>query len=363
MRSTSGAHFVALDHIRAVAAVLVFTWHFTHGLTGMPVPFGTAPWLAFLDEGHVGVALFMTLSGYLFAKLLDGKRMLLSGFLLNRALRLLPLLVFVFLVHAAIQVVGARDFRQAYRFLLTLPQGLVYPTWPKGGWSITAELHFYLLLPLLLALQRRSAIWLVLILCISMTLRAVVFHYQPVQPAAYFTIVGRIDQFVLGILAFHWRSPSHVWAAATALAFWAFYYTFDASGGFYGTTTSPIWVVMPLIEGAALAVLIAWYDGNFSPSGSLSTAVAKVGEYSYSIYLLHPFVVFGAAKFIHTRVVDLSDFHLASIVSLVAFTAMLPLGYLSMRFIEAPFLRRRRPYYIQPNRPATQSLDGGVAVP
>jgi len=29
--------------------------------------------MALLDEGHTGVALFMTLSGYLFAKLLDGK--------------------------------------------------------------------------------------------------------------------------------------------------------------------------------------------------------------------------------------------------------------------------------------------------
>ncbi len=58
--------------MRALAAFLVFSWHFTHGRESWPIPFGYAPsifLLAPLDEGHTGVALFMTLSGYLFAKL------------------------------------------------------------------------------------------------------------------------------------------------------------------------------------------------------------------------------------------------------------------------------------------------------
>ena len=54
---------------------MVFAWHFTHA-GGYPVPLEYSPNafpLAIFDEGHTGVALFMTLSGYLFAKLLDGK--------------------------------------------------------------------------------------------------------------------------------------------------------------------------------------------------------------------------------------------------------------------------------------------------
>lgn len=76
MRSSSGTHFIALDHVRAFAAFMVFTWHFTHATNGYPIPFDYVPRIfpfALLDEGHTGVALFMTLSGYLFAKLLDGK--------------------------------------------------------------------------------------------------------------------------------------------------------------------------------------------------------------------------------------------------------------------------------------------------
>ena len=77
MKSSTGQYFIALDHIRAVAALLVFIWHFSHAASGYPVPFEFTPSffpLAIFDEGHTGVALFMTLSGYLFAKLLDGKR-------------------------------------------------------------------------------------------------------------------------------------------------------------------------------------------------------------------------------------------------------------------------------------------------
>ena len=64
MRSTSGEHYVALDHVRALAALLVFTWHFIHAGNGDPVPFEYVPSLFFMalfDEGHTGVALFMVL--------------------------------------------------------------------------------------------------------------------------------------------------------------------------------------------------------------------------------------------------------------------------------------------------------------
>ena len=67
MRATSGAHYIALDHVRALAAFIVIAWHFIHGASGYPVPFEGAPRiipLAIFDEGHTGVALFMCLSGF-----------------------------------------------------------------------------------------------------------------------------------------------------------------------------------------------------------------------------------------------------------------------------------------------------------
>src|SRR4051812_6833963 len=137
MKSSTGSHFIALDHVRALAAFIVFAWHFTHATKGYPIPFEYVPAvfpLSILDEGHTGVALFMALSGYLFAKLLDGKSINYRAFIWNRALRLLPLLVLV------IFIVGIKKFflhesLRSYAYIVA--RGPVFPYLPNGGWSIT----------------------------------------------------------------------------------------------------------------------------------------------------------------------------------------------------------------------------------
>ncbi len=94
MRSSTGLYVSRLDHVRAAAVFLVYCWHFVH----VHVPFETVPdffFLSLLEEGYAGVALFMTLSGYLFAKIMDGRSIDLAPFYRNRFLRLVPLLAVV----------------------------------------------------------------------------------------------------------------------------------------------------------------------------------------------------------------------------------------------------------------------------
>ena len=352
MKSTSGDHYLALDHVRAIAVFLVFVWHFMHGETS-PVPLEGAPmWspLVLFDEGHVGVALFMTLSGYLFAKLLNGRHIIYHLFLWNRLLRLMPLLLLVMGINAFVVAVNRGTPDAAYSYLMSMPRGLVFPTWPNGGWSITVELHFYLLLPLFLFFLRHWYKGLWMVLAIAVLLRTGYHAWAgEVQSVSYSTIFGRIDQFVLGILAFHGRANiagRHVRAFVIAASFITLYWWFDKNGGFFlqpaypSPSPSPLWIVLPTCEGFASAALIAWYDGSFPHKSSrLSRWFAVIGEYSYSIYLLHFYLVFAVARWIHTHVVDISNFYLA-----LAFAAMIPISYLSMRFIERPFLKLRRRY-------------------
>src|SRR5258708_30665061 len=143
MRSSSGAHFIALDHVRALAAFMVFAWHFTHARNGYPVPFDYVPALfpfAVLDEGHTGVALFMTLSGYLFAKLLDGKSIHYRMFLWNRVLRLLPLLAVVLLIVGITKLVKGESLSI---YVFTIVAGFIFPTLPNRGGGRSAEGFFF----------------------------------------------------------------------------------------------------------------------------------------------------------------------------------------------------------------------------
>lgn len=353
MRSSSGEHYIALDHIRAFAVFLVFTWHFIHGFDGYPVTFDYVPSLfplSLIDEGHTGVAIFMTLSGYLFAKLLDGRSIRYKSFFGNRILRLMPLLIVMILI------VGVRKYflgENLFIYTMSVAAGLIFPTLPNGGWSITVEFHCYLILPIILRLLHKAKILLPSIIIAAIIYRIFLHHTRgEIQSLAYSTIIGRLDQFLLGMLAFRYRTFAanrHRFAIAGISAFLLFYWYFNQCGGFYKNPHYPspslIWIVLPTIEGMGYALAIAYYDNSFRPSDKgISGFIGSIGTYSYSIYLFHLFFVFRMASFVHKHVMDISNFYLACLWSAICFSLMIPVGYLSFRFIEAPFLKLRRQY-------------------
>ncbi|MBM7046487.1 acyltransferase [Rhizobium lusitanum] len=338
---------LGLDHIRALAAFMVFSWHFLHYANGYPVPFEGAPSifpLALLDEGHTGVALFMTLSGYLFAKILDGRSVNYLAFLSRRATRLLPLLFAMLVVEGVREYVVGADL---VGYLRSLPTGLIEPTLPNGAWSLTVEFHFYLLLPLLLFLCRKSPALLFAAIFLAVGLRTFLFiRNGTVFWPAYWTLAGRLDQFVFGILAYHYRSMiirKHVLALALGTVFCVFYYLFDRMGGFYRMpqypSPSPIWIILPTIEGAFFSALIAYYDGSFQHSrGLLSRSIAKIGKYSYSIYLWHFYVVFLMADFVQQHIMNISYYYIGQVWALLCFLALVPFAFVSYQIFEKPFM-------------------------
>ena len=270
MRSSSGAHFIALDHVRALAAFMVFTWHFTHAGTGYPVPFNYVTALfpfSLLDEGHTGVALFMTLSGYLFAKLLDSKSIDYAAFLWNRVLRLFPLLVVVILIIGIEKLITGGNI---YSYAYSIAKGALFPSLPNGGWSITVEFHYYVILPLFLWMLRKSKLLPISIIIAAIALRLFIYHEKgEIQSLAFWTILGRIDQFALGMLVYQFRAylaHRQVLASAIFTGFAMLYWHFDLHGGFYQNSSypspSPLWILLPTIEGIAYAVGIAWYENS-----------------------------------------------------------------------------------------------------
>jgi len=353
LKSTEGIHIVGLDHVRALAVFLVFTYHFLTTLAGkggtLPGSF-SFPGNALLFEGHTGVGLFMVLSGYLFSRLTEGREIDFTAFRYNRFIRLAPLLLAVL----AIRFVEActYGYEAAYGwFWAIFVNGLILPNWPNGGWSVATEMHFYLLFPVLVVLLRRDWKLLLLVLAGAAALRAWIYlawSPEDAQYAAYWTIIGRIDQFVLGMVAARCASffqGRHRLAAAIGLAWVLFWYGFASAGGFYAPDKQWLWIVLPSLEGAAYASLIAYYEKSFRmPAAGVSGFIGKIGEWSYSFYLLHFFVVAEMARGIDRHVVALDNFYLALLFALPCFLVVAGAAGLSYRWFETPFLRKRVRY-------------------
>lgn len=344
MRSMEGAYYPRLDHIRAIAAFQVYFWHFVH----FWVPASYVPGfflMSLLEEGHTGVALFMTLSGYLFAKLTNGKTISYPAFLWNRLVRLAPLLAVLFLYYAYFYGFGWAD----------LLRGFVFPTgWPSGAWSIAVELHFYIVFPLLVGLRRRLGPGALLAcLVLSLSFRAVIWwNTGEVQVAAYWTLIGRLDQFVLGMVFFHLSASALVRQHATLLflgallVFGAFWHLFDRLGGYLFMPSYPspsaLWIAIPTIEGLAYGALIASYENlRFELPRRLSAVLAHVGEVSYSLYLLHFLLILEVLK---PRIAAPSGFWEATAWALLCFPMVVLVASVSYHLIERPFLGLRRRY-------------------
>lgn len=306
-----------------------------------------------IDEGHTGVALFMALSGYLFAKLLDGRNISYPAFFWNRALRLLPLLVVTIVIDFVLNEALLGHHFDIAAYARSIGAGLIEPTLPNGGWSITVEIHFYLLLPLILAVTRQWKLAPLAVIPAFILMRAILFaQHGTVEHLAYFTLIGRADQFLFGIAAFQLRrlvADRHLLAVAVAVAFGAFYYWIDRSHAYDELggriSNSPIWIFLPTVEGFTYATLIAYYDNTFAPKmRGFSRVLSQYGKFSYSIYLLHFFVAFRMSLWINHRIMPLHNFYVALGADIACFSLMFIPGWLSYRYIESPFLRLRTRY-------------------
>lgn len=262
-------------------------------------------------------------------------------------LRLGPLLLVVIVIEGVRLWYNGGNIRP---YAIEILKGVVWPSLPNGGWSITVEAHFYVILPFLLIIaeKRPSALIGFVLAAISIRL-AIYLSGLDIQQFAYGTIVERIDQFVFGIIAFKYKrvfKGNHGLAISVMAIFFAIYYIFDLQGG--GKDGSKMWwILLPTIEGIAYCTLIAWYDNSFSHSlGPVSRLIGKMGEYSYSIYLIHFFFVFQMAQFIAAHVMALDNFYVAMAWSALSFMLMMPIGYISMKLIEEPPRRFRKKYVV-----------------
>ncbi len=286
-------------------------------------PPALAAWaLSALHHAHWGVDLFFVLSGFSLAQ--GYLRAFAAGrapqgardFLTRRAARILPgYLVALAVVLAFHRTVWAHpSFGAALAAHLAVLQGYVAPgglVFIGATWSLTTEISFYLLLPLLarplLGTSRRAWVFGAALVVLAWTSRGLLHEValHEADPGARFALLeatqrrwltSRLDQFVLGALAargvlavdgsrFAARArrlaPFGLAAAIAALLL-----GFRLEGALY-LEPGGSWPYAIVSLATAAIVLAACLCGDGARSVITAPPLAAIGVVSYGVFLYH----------------------------------------------------------------------------
>lgn len=389
--------FELFESLRAIAALSVVVFH-TAGWAGVNL---FAWYGAFTSKLHVGVTLFFLISGFLLyrphaVEMLGGPAAPHTGdYALRRAFRILPaywVALTLLGLWPGLAGVFTKSWWVSYGLLQSYHQG-----WSMEGigvaWSLSVEMAFYVLLPLLaMALSRagrrldlRGRVRLQLFAFAALGAGTVIFraaiHHAELQDF-YISLPAKFLEFLVGMalaVVSTWLEgredewwPAR-WVAAHSGWCWALaallFVAISLSPGFprpFDRAPQPtvayaaesliysaiaFFVMLPAVFGA--------HAGGLPRRVLRSRAFSWIGKVSYGIFLWH-LPLLGA---LHARFV--SPFHLPmaqafAVLALLIVPLALLFGWLSWRWIEVPALRVARSLGGRGTFAATETRERGA---
>ena len=328
----------SLDVLRCVAVLLVVGYH---------LPYYTL-WSRI---GWIGVDLFFVLSGFLISGLLfqeykDTGTLNIKRFLIRRALKIYPafyllmvLVTCLFLLDRS--TVSTEQLAASWFFVQNYFPGAKISIILGHTWSLAVEEHFYLLLPAIFMAQiaifpRRDPFRLTPVLFLAIAASCLAFRYLtlPLYHLAWMTHM-RIDALFAGVaLGYFYHFRRSVFEKLTghyALAL-AFVLCLPAALLDGRTRAMQTLGLTGLLVG--FSFLVAWSVVRTPKSSAgrvLSRCGAKVGFYSYSIYLWHT-IVLNAFQFHPSLSAAKFWIYLAiTIVAGIAMAHLIELPYMALR--------------------------------
>lgn len=291
------------DLIRLVAAAQVLVLHASRHLD-VPIGGGGLNWLISLFPG---VPIFFFISGFLITSSFESNSSL-ADYARNRVLRIYPaLFVCLVLSTAAVAAMGHLHWaRMGGQFLIWLACQLSFfqffnPDFLRGFgvgvlngslWTISVELQFYVLVPMLYAAlakmsdTRIRAATIVGLLLVFMLGNRLYFSAGAVSDSALYRLIGVsfvpwFYMFLLGLLAQRYFTQIHRWVSGKGLYFLSGYVALMA-------LASPL----DLVRGNALdpvsytlLALVVFSCAYTRPE--LSHTLLRGNDLSYGLYIYH----------------------------------------------------------------------------
>lgn len=361
----------ALDGLRGFAALWVLLFH-VWMMTGLPSmrPFEGAPFgfEAFLTMGWAGVDLFFCLSAFLLV--LPYARWRYAGtprpdtgrYLLRRVLRIYPaylvqlgILLLIALVLGHGRTLNGRELLAHLLLWFNLGQDWVAPL--VGVWfTLPIEFSFYLVLPLIAPLiDRKRWPWLLLAsIAVAIGYRLWAYAMTATEPlgiriAEIERLPGRIDQFVIGMLAgaAFVAASRHGWRPRRpAFWFWGGVAGAAALGAAMIGAADRYWSGHPLLyvwhglfSLCLVPVLLTAAWGARPGSGLFDNRPMRyLGKTSFGIYLWHMPILIPILPHLPASMSPAARFW---VLLALVLPATLLVAHLSYVWVERPFQRSR----------------------
>jgi peptidoglycan/LPS O-acetylase OafA/YrhL len=274
-----------LDALRGVAVALVMLRH------SWPNEFG--------GGGIVGVTVFFALSGYLITSVLlrdiDRGKIDYARFYRHRALRLLPALLLLLVVYAAVALIANPLGETTSLVIKSVAVGLLYladlPVHVTVGlthlWTLSVEEQFYLAWPTLLfvVLRRRIVGSVIAALFIGLlAATALILATHPGKTGAVYQLPTTwAPALLMGASARIWRRrlparPSWIWVGTATILLVVFTFTPDAK-------SHPwlLWLSAPVIGGCSVVLILR--VRHLPVARGPIRLLFGLGTISYAVYL------------------------------------------------------------------------------
>jgi peptidoglycan/LPS O-acetylase OafA/YrhL len=290
--------------LRGLAALSVAAQHAQHDAAALAERVGGGFRVSAIFPWSAGVDLFFVISGFVMvyaSRGLFAEAGASQAFFARRIARVVPLywaaITLYLAVALALPALLNRDYLDlpyilaSYLFIPTArPDGLVQPVYPIG-WTLDFEMFFYALFALAVLLPRRQAVAALLGGLVGLVALGRLFALP--QPLANWTdplILEFAAGAVLGLLRTEGVCAPRALRVALALA---------GLGGLVLAAAEPTWVAgwhRAALWGAPAALIVA--AAALTPAAEdretpWSRFGAAVGDASYALYLVHPFVIRG----------------------------------------------------------------------
>lgn len=362
--------FYNVQVLRGIAATLVVWIHTQEVISLDFIP----PRIR--EVGFGGVDLFFVISGFIMVHATSNRGVTPQSFLLKRFLRVAPLYYVMTLFVALLCIFLPALFKNTVidldslvKTFLFIPfekvHNRIYPIYALG-WTLNYEMFFYCLFTLAMFLDtRKRVIALVSVLlalgCAGLFVTAIsdygLFAYAYTRPVILDFALGMI--IAMCLLLPENISPSLLPVFYVTLAIGCV--ALPLSAYVVGVSTSTITPTTDTLLrfGVPSAFIVASFVGLDRLGHTIhSDLMRKIGDSSYSIYLVH-YIVVAALSHLFVRIMgDATVLHIAA--ALVIMAASIVTGMLVYRFVERPLAGDFRHYAFLSKKPQpSRKLEGG----